>query len=122
MAREFLNPRLSRSGLHCMLKRREASTLAKLARQDTGGDEKPRYKPFKDYELGYCVHIDIKHLPQMPDEQQKPYLYVIIDRSRRWAYLEVRDSQSEKDARTFMKRVEEKARRPQDPNSIRRQR
>ena len=81
---------------------------AELARQDAGDDEKPRHKPFKDYEPGY-VHIDIKHLPQMPDEEQKRYLYVAIDRATRWVYLEIRRSQSAKDARAFMKRVEEKA-------------
>ena len=55
------------------------------------------------------MHIDIKHLPQMPDEEQKRYLYVAIDRATRWVYLEVRSSQSSKDAQAFMKRVEEKA-------------
>ena len=79
VAREFLNPGLSRSGLHRMLKRREVPTLAELSRRDAGDDEKPRHKPFKDYEPGY-VHIDIKHLPRMPDEEQKRYLYVAIDR------------------------------------------
>lgn len=108
VGREFLNPRLSRSGLHRMLKRREVPTLAELARQDAGGDEKPRHKPFKDYEPS-LVHIDIKHLPQMPDEQQKRYLYVAIDRATRWVYLEIRRSQSAKDARAFLKQVKGKA-------------
>ncbi|TDR52044.1 integrase-like protein [Halomonas ventosae] len=54
------------------------------------------------------MHIDIKHLPQMPDEQQKRYLYVAIDRATRWVYLEFRCSQSSKDAWAFMKQVEEK--------------
>ena len=108
VAREFLNPRLSRSGLHRMLQRRAVPTLRELARQDAGGGEKPRYKPFKDYEPGY-VHIDIKDLPRMPDEQQKRYLYVAIDRATRWVYLEVRHSKSAQDARAFMKRVEDKA-------------
>ena len=70
VAREFLNSRLSRSGLHRMLQRRDVPALAELARQDVGDDEKPRHKPFRDYEPGY-VHIDIKHLPQMPDKEQK---------------------------------------------------
>ncbi|MFP3367592.1 IS481 family transposase, partial [Pseudoalteromonas sp. SIMBA_148] len=70
VAREFLPPKLSRSALQRMLKRREVPTLAKLARRDAEGDEKPKHRPFKDYEPGY-VHIDIKHLPQMPDEDHK---------------------------------------------------
>lgn len=108
VAREFLNPRLSRSALHRMLKRREVPTLAELARQDAEDDEAPKHKPFRDYEPGF-VHIDIKHLPQMPDERQKRYLYVAIDRATRWVYLEVRKSQSAQDARSFMKHVVEKA-------------
>tara|TARA_B100000700_G_scaffold300257_1_gene368209 strand:+ start:45012 stop:45425 length:414 start_codon:yes stop_codon:yes gene_type:complete len=48
VAREFLNHRLSRSGLHRMPKRREVPNLAELARQDAGGDENTRHKPFKD--------------------------------------------------------------------------
>ncbi len=55
VAREFLNPRLSRSGLHRMLKRHEVPTLVELARQDAGGDEKPRHKPFRDYKPGSCT-------------------------------------------------------------------
>ncbi len=82
MAREFLSPRLSRSGLHRMLKRHEVSTLAELARQDAGGNKPPRHQAFKDYEPRY-VHIDIKSLPQKSDEQQKRDLYVAIDRATR---------------------------------------
>ncbi|MDI4661942.1 IS481 family transposase [Cobetia sp. BMC6] len=108
VAREFLNPNLSRSALQRMLKRRDVPTLAKLARQDAKEDEKPKHRPFKDYEPGY-VHIDIKHLPQMPNEDHKRYLYVAIDRATRWVYLEVRSSQTAKDAQAFMKRVEEEA-------------
>ncbi|GGX88076.1 IS481 family transposase [Litchfieldella qijiaojingensis] len=108
VAREFLNPRLSRSGLHRLLKRREVPTLAELARQDAGESTQPTHKPFRDYAPGF-VHVDIKHLPQMPDEERKRYLYVAIDRATRWVYLEVRRSQSAQDARTFMKRVIEKA-------------
>lgn len=67
MTREFLNLRLSRSGLHRTLKWREVPTPAELTRQDKEDDEKPRHKHLKDYEPGF-VHIDIKHLPQMPNE------------------------------------------------------
>lgn len=33
--------------------------------------------------------IDVKHLPQMPDEDHKRYLFVAIDHATRWVYLEV---------------------------------
>jgi len=75
--------------------------LAELARRDAGEDEKPQHKFFKDYEPDY-LHIDIKHLPRMPSEDQKRYLYVAIDRATRWVYLEVRRSQSARDARAFI--------------------
>lgn len=45
----------------------------------------------------------------MSDEPQKRYLYVAIDRATRWVHLEIRRSQSAKDARAFMKQVKEKA-------------
>lgn len=73
VARDFPNQRFSRTGLHRMLKRREVPTLAELARQDACDNEKPKHKSFKDFEPGF-VHIYIKHLPQMPDEEQKRYL------------------------------------------------
>lgn len=66
------------------------------------------HKPFKDYEPGF-VHVDIKYLPQMPDEEQRQYLHVAIDRATRWVYLEVLPSQSAQDASDFLKRVIEKA-------------
>ncbi|EWG98910.1 hypothetical protein Q427_27885 [Halomonas sp. BC04] len=55
VSREFLNPRLSRSGLHRMLKRREVPTLAELAREDAKIDGAPRHKSFKDYGPGTCT-------------------------------------------------------------------
>jgi hypothetical protein len=45
-------------------------------------------KTFKDYEPGF-LHIDVKYLPQMPDENQRRYLFAAIDRASRWVYVEV---------------------------------
>ncbi|EWG98911.1 hypothetical protein Q427_27890 [Halomonas sp. BC04] len=55
------------------------------------------------------MHIGIKHLPLMPDVKQNRYLYMAIDRTTRWVYMEIRLSQSSKDAQAFIKRVAEKA-------------
>jgi transposase InsO family protein len=41
------------------------------------GTKKPS-KTFKDYEPGF-VHVDVKHLPQGPDESQRRYLFAAID-------------------------------------------
>lgn len=110
VAREFLNPALSRSALHRMLKRRQVPTLAELIKQDQASNPDPNHghKPFKDYEPGF-VHVDIKYLPQMPDEEQRQYLHVAIDRATRWVYLEVLPSQSAQDASDFLKRMIEKS-------------
>lgn len=107
VAREFLHPTLSRAALHRMLKRRQVPTLAELARRDHEDNQQPP-KAFRDYEPGY-LHIDIKYLPQMPDESRRRYLFVAIDRATRWVYLEVRSSQSAKDAEAFFHHVIDKA-------------
>ena len=107
VAREFLYPNLSRAALHRMLKRRQVPTLAELAGLDQE-DNKQAPKAFQDYEPGY-LHIAIKYLPQMPDETQRRYLFVANDRATGWVYLEVRSSQSAKDADTFFHRVIDKA-------------
>jgi transposase InsO family protein len=70
-------------------------------------DDKP-VKAFKDYPPGF-VHIDIKYLPQMPDEQQRRYLFVAIDRASRWVHLAIYDDKSAQSASDFVKTVVEKA-------------
>ena len=44
-------------------------------------------KPFKDYAPGF-VHVDVRYLPQMPDQDQRTYLFAAIDRATRWVYVE----------------------------------
>ena len=73
---EFINPDVSRSGLDRCLRRHGVSDLKALQPQ-IEGQTKP--KTFKDYEPGF-LHIDIKYLPQMPDETSRRYLFVAIDR------------------------------------------
>jgi hypothetical protein len=51
-------------------------------------DERPAPKPFKDYEPGF-IHVDVKYLPQMPDETERQYLFAAIDRASRWVYVEL---------------------------------
>lgn len=70
-------------------------------------DDKP-VKAFKDYPPGF-VHIDIKYLPQMPDEQQRRYLFVAIDLASRWVHLAIYDDKSTQSASDFVKAVVEKA-------------
>ena len=59
---------------------------------------------FKLYEPGY-VHIDIKFLPQMADEDKHRYLFVAIDRATRLVYFEIFDNKTADNAATFLKKV-----------------
>ncbi len=107
ITREFLNPDVSRSGLDRCLRRHGISRLADLIpKPETGEKAKP--KTFKSYAPGF-VHVDIKYLPQMPDESSRRYLFVAIDRASRWVYLELKRSKSSKAATSFLGNVVAKA-------------
>ena len=104
VVREFLNPKVSRSGLDRCLRRHGVARLTDLR---PAGETKP-VKTFKDYAPGF-VHIDIKYLPQMADEARRRYLFVAIDRASRWVYLELRADKSQKTACRFLEAVRSKA-------------
>ena len=104
--REFINPDVSRSGLDRCLRRHGVSVLKSLLPQPEG-PAKP-VKTFKDYEPGF-LHIDIKYLPQMPDETQRRYLYVAIDRATRWVFMRTYRDQSERSSTDFLRRLKQVA-------------
>ncbi len=104
VVREFVNARVSRSGLDRCLRRHGVARLADLR----PAAEPERTKTFKDYAPGF-VHIDIKYLPQMADEVRRRYLFVAIDRATRWVYLELRADKSQQTARRFLDAVRAKA-------------
>jgi transposase InsO family protein len=110
ITREFINADVSRSALNRCLVRHEVGNLralhAELNPQDEASTKPP--KTFKDYEPGF-VHIDIKYLPQMPDESHRRYLFVTIDRATRWVHVDIYDDQSEASAVNFLERVHEAA-------------
>ena len=64
------------------------------------GEAAPK-KTFKDYVPGY-LHIDLKELPQMPDENRKSYLCVAIDRASRWVYFEILPDKTAKGTHDFL--------------------
>jgi len=70
VTREFIHPEVSRSGLDRCLRRHGVSNLKALMPQEDG--TKTPVKPFKAYDPG-CVHVDVKYLPQMPDEDHRQY-------------------------------------------------
>ncbi len=110
ITREFIHAGVSRSALNRCLVRHGVSNLHALRAELNPQDEsavKP-VKTFKAYEPGF-VHIDIKYLPQMPDERQRRYLFVAIDRATRWVHIGLYDDQSEASAVDFLARVHEAA-------------
>ena len=101
VTREFINPDVSRSGLARCLKRFGVSKLSDLISPEEAAIPPPK-KTFKDYEPGY-LHIDLKYLPQMPDEPSRRYLFVAIDRASRWVYLELKSNKTARSAESFLK-------------------
>ena len=102
VTREFINPAVSRSGLDRCLRRHGVSDLKSL--QPVIEGEPTPLKTFKDYEPGF-VHVDIKYLPQMPDETQRRYLFVAIDRATRWVYFRIYADQTEVSSTDFLRRL-----------------
>lgn len=102
VTREFVCEGVSRSGLDRCLRRHGISDLQALRpREDT---PKAELKSFKDYAPGF-VHVDLKYLPQMPDEEARRYLFAAIDRATRWVYVEVLPAKSADCARGFLERL-----------------
>ena len=99
---EFINPECSRSSLIRLLRRYDLTPLRDLMPKDGTEDEAP--KSFKDYLPGY-LHVDVKYLPQMPDENERKYLFVAIDRATRWVSVEIFPDKSAKSAQTFLQHL-----------------
>ena len=102
VTREFINPAVSRAGLGRCLRRHGVSDLRDLVVHDNAAPAVK--KTFKDYEPGF-VHIDIKYLPQMPDETARRYLFVAIDRATRWVFIEIYGDQTESSSVDFLAKV-----------------
>jgi transposase InsO family protein len=111
VTREFLHPKVSRAGLARCLKRHGVSNLNQMKRaraEELGEEVVPPKKTFKDYEPGF-VHVDVKYLPKMQDQESRGYLLVGIDRATRWVYMEVVAEKTAENAKNFLKRLIEKA-------------
>lgn len=105
--REFLEPSMTRASLLRLLKRYGVNNLAAMIRehkQRQGIPDKKPYKTFKDYAPGY-VHIDVKYLPQMPDEKSRSYLFVARDRATRWVHIAVKADKSATSAKEFLQEL-----------------
>lgn len=107
ISRTYIKDNLSRAALGRCLNRNNVGSLRVLMAAQEQEIDKPT-KAFKDYPPGF-IHIDIKYLPQMPDEDERKYLFVAIDRASRWVHLAIYDDKSAASAAAFVKAVVEKA-------------
>jgi transposase len=104
VTKEYVNAKASRSGIDRLLQREGIGNLKALIAAQTPEGEKPEKKGFKDYDPGY-FHMDIKYLPQMPDETSRSYLFVAIDRATRWVFMQIYPDQSEASSVDFLSRL-----------------
>jgi transposase InsO family protein len=91
-------PHLNRDAVYRILKAEGLNRLpaAQQHRRESG--------TFKEYDLGF-LHIDIKHLPKLRDQEgvvRKRFLYVAIDRASRWVHLAVHDDELTDSAVAFL--------------------
>lgn len=86
-------PHLTRSSLHRCLRRHGISRLP-----DVEGD-KPRRSKFKRYPIGY-FHIDIA---EVRTEEGKLYLLVAIDRTTKFAFVELHEKATRRVASDFLR-------------------
>jgi hypothetical protein len=61
-------------------------------------------KTFKGYQPCF-VHIDIKYVPQMPEETSRSYLFVAIDRATRWVFMHINADLTGKSSVDFVRRL-----------------
>ena len=88
-------PHLTRSSLHRCLQRHGISRLP-----DVDGD-KPARKKFKRYPIGY-FHIDIA---EVQTAEGKLYLFVAIDRTSKFAYVELHQRATKMIAAEFLRHL-----------------
>ena len=97
VTREFLCEQVSRSGLDRCLRRLGVGNLQALR----PATPPVPHQAFKSYEPGY-LHMDIKYLPQMPDERRRRYLFVAIDRATLWVFVAIKNNKTASSARAFL--------------------
>ena len=100
--REFINPTVSRAGLDRCLRRHGIANLRELQAKALAeaGESAPPVKTFKDYQPGF-LYMDIKNLPKMPDETERHYLFVAIDRAARRGFMRIYADQAESSSVNF---------------------
>jgi transposase InsO family protein len=88
-------PHLTRSSLHRCLQRHDISRLPEV-----GGDKEPK-KKFKSYPIGY-FHVDIA---EVQTAEGKLYLFVAIDRTSKFAFVELHAKAGKMNAAQFLRNL-----------------
>ena len=101
VTREFICESVSRSGLDRCLRRHGVGNLHGLKPREPQAQPKAQPKVFRRYEPGY-VHVDVKYLPQMQDQDRRSYLFVAIDRATRWVFVQIKSSKTAASAKAFL--------------------
>lgn len=104
VTQEFISAAASRSAIDRLLRRHGVSRLDKAV--EAKDSSKPAWKPFKAYEPGF-VHVDVKYLPKMIDQDRRQYLFVAIDRATRWVHIACYDEKTAANAERFLKDLHE---------------
>lgn len=86
-------PHLTRSSLHRCLQRHDISRLPKVQ------DAKVKKRRFKSYPIGY-FHIDIA---EVRTQEGKLYLFVAIDRTSKFAFVELHEKATRRVAADFLR-------------------
>ena len=47
------------------------------------------------------MHVDVKYLPQMQDEDKRRYMFVAIDRATRWVFIAIKQYKTAASAKAF---------------------
>lgn len=72
-----------------------------LAPSTTPREPAVAHKAFKSDEPGY-VHVDVMYLPPMQDESSRRYLFVAIDRTTRWVFVQFKTNKTAASAKVFL--------------------
>lgn len=99
VVRKFIEPAMSRSALdRLLLHGRDHYRLPASPKPDS------EHKPSKAYEPGY-VHVDVKCLPQMQEEDKRRYVFVAIDRASCWVFIAIKQHKTAASAKAFLQAV-----------------
>ena len=55
------------------------------------------------------MHVDVKYLPQMQDEDKRRYVFVAIDRATRWVFMAIKPHKTAAAAKAFLAAVRKAA-------------